>query len=334
MRSDTRLSAFADFKALREGNEKQAVYRIQALLLDEAACALRIRWLREAVTQARADFPGLGPAPRPAFLDRVLGAVQEPGTIAAWMEGRVTFAELEALTRAPRALYEAQCRLLGRDPEPWPDWGGDLAVFPEADTTSGPPPGPPPPAVDVTRPGQPTGLTSMRSLLGRQEYERFRRRLERSPLLPELLAAIELDPGLDRQLLRFMQEQGSPRQPGADAVETMLDWLGAFARSRHARPEVRLSRTRFASIVRRVTARRKLEEARADKPFQLAFRDAALRNLQRDFASARELVQALKAIRVTVAAPEEPAQQAYSLAQVRNIRDALVAAEKCWGLTG
>src|SRR5206468_3502444 len=33
---------------------------------------------------------------------------------------------LEAMTRAPRALYEAHCRLLDREPEPWHGEEGDL----------------------------------------------------------------------------------------------------------------------------------------------------------------------------------------------------------------
>jgi RNA polymerase sigma-70 factor (subfamily 1) len=46
--------------------------------------------------------------------------MDDPGMITAWREGKITFAELEALTRAPRALYEAHCRLLDCNPEPWP----------------------------------------------------------------------------------------------------------------------------------------------------------------------------------------------------------------------
>jgi hypothetical protein len=120
MRNDIRALALADFGALGRQNEEQAVYLLQSLLLDEKACRLRIAWLRDAAERARACVPGLVPRPRPEFLDRVLSAVDEPGIIAAWRQRKIPFAELEALTRAPRVLYEAHCRLLGREPEPWP----------------------------------------------------------------------------------------------------------------------------------------------------------------------------------------------------------------------
>jgi hypothetical protein len=58
----------------------------------------------------------------------VLDAVDDPGIIAAWREGKVTFAELEALTRAPRSLYEAHCRLLDREPERWPGEDQDMVT--------------------------------------------------------------------------------------------------------------------------------------------------------------------------------------------------------------
>jgi hypothetical protein len=114
-----RVLALADFAAPGRQSEEKAVFLLQSLLLDEQACRLRITWLREAVRQGQARFPNLAPGPRPAFLRRVLDAVDDPGTITAWREGKVTFTELEALTRAPRSLYEAHCRLLGREPEPW-----------------------------------------------------------------------------------------------------------------------------------------------------------------------------------------------------------------------
>jgi hypothetical protein len=120
MRYDIQYLALADFSALARLGEEQAIYLLQSLLLDEKACRLRIAWLREEARQVRARFPGRTPPPRPDFLRRVLEAVDEPGIIAAWREGKLTYAELEALTRAPRALYEAHCRLLDRQPEPWP----------------------------------------------------------------------------------------------------------------------------------------------------------------------------------------------------------------------
>ncbi len=119
MRVDIRALALADFSALRRESEEKAVYLLQSLLLDEKACRLRVAWLRKAVQQVRGRFPALAPRPRPEFLSRVLAAVDDPGLIIAWREGKVTFAELEAMTRAPRALYEAHCRLLGCEPEPW-----------------------------------------------------------------------------------------------------------------------------------------------------------------------------------------------------------------------
>jgi hypothetical protein len=128
MRNDIRALALADFSALGRESEEKAVYLLQSLLLDEEACRIRIAWLRKAVQQARARFPGLTPRPRPEFLSRVLAAVEEPGTIAAWREGKVTFAELEAMTRAPRALYEAHCRLLGCALESWPGEEEDLVT--------------------------------------------------------------------------------------------------------------------------------------------------------------------------------------------------------------
>jgi MoxR-like ATPase len=128
MRNDIRALALADFTALGRQSEEQAVYLLQSLLLDEKACGLRLAWLREATRRVRARFTELTPTPRPEFLSRVLGAVDDPGIISAWREGKVTFAELEALTRAPRALYEAYCRLLGRDPEPWPGEEEDLVT--------------------------------------------------------------------------------------------------------------------------------------------------------------------------------------------------------------
>jgi hypothetical protein len=119
MRNDIRALALVDFGALGRESVEKAVYLLQSLLLDEKACRLRIAWLRKATQQARARFPDLSPRPRPGFLRRVLAAVDDPGIIAAWREGKVSFAELEAMTRAPRALYEAHCRLLGREPEAW-----------------------------------------------------------------------------------------------------------------------------------------------------------------------------------------------------------------------
>ena len=238
MRHETELIAFADFEALRRGvGEEQAVGLLHSLLLDEMACPLRIRWLRELIRRSLARFPDLAGRARPPFLERVLGAVDAPGTIAAWRAGTVTFAELATLTRAPRALYEAHCRLLDIQPEFWPGPEGDLVAALEGDDTEGSPPAPAsaPPKADAsgaTRPGQPTGLSSMQSLLGRQEYERFRRRLERFPLLPELLAAIELDPGLDQDLLQFIQDQCPLSQPNTDPIEALSGWLQSFAAAR------------------------------------------------------------------------------------------------------
>jgi hypothetical protein len=156
MRHDIRVLALADFSALARLGEEQAVYLLGALLLDEKACRLRIAWLREVARKVRVRFPELTPRPRPDFLRRVLDAVDDPGLITAWREGKLTYAELEALTRAPRALDEAHCRLLDRKPEPWPreeedmvtevevvsepeqDLGGD-SEFPMDTTTSLPP---------------------------------------------------------------------------------------------------------------------------------------------------------------------------------------------------
>jgi hypothetical protein len=126
MRNDIRALALADFDALGRQNEEKAIYLLQSLLLDENACRLRIAWLRKAVQQARERVPTLTAQPRPAFLNRVLAAVDDPGIITAWRESKVAFAELDAMTRAPRALYEAHCRLLEREPELWPDYEGDL----------------------------------------------------------------------------------------------------------------------------------------------------------------------------------------------------------------
>jgi hypothetical protein len=330
MRNDTPLVAFADFVALRRAGEEPAVHLLQRLLLDETACRLRIAWLREAVAQARARFPDLGERPRPEFLERVLDAVTAPGALAAWRDGTVTFPELEALTRAPRALYEAHCRLLGLEPGPWGPGEGDLVVLPEV--AAGPLPGDG--EGPAASPSQFTSLTSMSALLGRADYERFRQRLERYPLLPDLLEAIELDRGLDRQLLHFIQDQCRRGRPEADVIETMIGWLRAFAVAQHARREVRLSRGRFASIVRRVIVRGLLEEARGDEPFEVAFRDAALERLRQDFGSAREVVQALKAIRVSVAPGLEEDYVAYRGERLRSVQGALLLAERIWGLAG
>ncbi len=119
MRNDIRALALADFTVLGRQSEEQAVSLLQSLLLDEKACGLRLAWLREAARRVRARFPELTPPPRPEFLSRVLAAVDDPGLIAAWREGKAPFPELEAMTRAPRVLYEAHCRLLGHEPEPW-----------------------------------------------------------------------------------------------------------------------------------------------------------------------------------------------------------------------
>jgi hypothetical protein len=59
-------------------------------------------------------------------MGRVLAAVDDPGLITAWRESKVTFAELEVMTHAPRVLYEAHCRLLDREPEPWPGEEEDM----------------------------------------------------------------------------------------------------------------------------------------------------------------------------------------------------------------
>src|SRR2546429_209490 len=120
MRNDIRALALADFSALGRQSEEQAVYLLQSLLLDEKACQLRIAWLQDATRRAKACVPGLVAPPDPEFLDRVSSAVDEPGIITAWRQGKIAFDELEAMTRAPRVLYEAHCRLLGREPEPWP----------------------------------------------------------------------------------------------------------------------------------------------------------------------------------------------------------------------
>jgi MoxR-like ATPase len=128
MRNDIRVLALADFNALARQSEEQAVYLLGSLLLDEKACQLRIAWLREAARQVRERFPGRTPPPRPAFLRRVLEAVDDPGIIAAWREGKLTYAELEAFTCAPRALYEAHCRLLDREPESWPGEEDDMVT--------------------------------------------------------------------------------------------------------------------------------------------------------------------------------------------------------------
>jgi MoxR-like ATPase len=128
MRHDIRALALADFGALGRQSEEQAVYLLQSLLLDEEACRLRIAWLREAARQARARVPGLTPCPRPGFLNRVLAAVDDPGFITAWRQNQVSFAELEAMTRAPRALYEARCRLLDRKLDPWPGEEEDMVT--------------------------------------------------------------------------------------------------------------------------------------------------------------------------------------------------------------
>jgi DNA-directed RNA polymerase specialized sigma24 family protein len=128
MPNDNRALPWADITSLARASEERAVYLLQALLLDEEACRLRIGWLREAARQARDCFPDLTPHPRPAFLVRVLNAVSEPGIVAAWKERKVSWPELEALTRAPRALYEAHCRLLGSTPEPWPGEEEDMVT--------------------------------------------------------------------------------------------------------------------------------------------------------------------------------------------------------------
>jgi hypothetical protein len=128
MRIDIRALALAGFTALGRQNEEKAVYLLQSLLLDEKACQLRIAWLRQVARQVRGRFPDLAPCPRPEFLRRVLDAVEDPGIIAAWRQGKVTFAELEAMTRAPRALYEAHCRLLECEAEPWPGEEEDMVT--------------------------------------------------------------------------------------------------------------------------------------------------------------------------------------------------------------
>jgi MoxR-like ATPase len=123
---NVRVLALANFAALGRQGEEKAVYLLQSLLLDVQACGLRIAWLRKAVQQARNRFPDLAPAQRPEFLRRILDAVDDPGIVAAWRARKVTFGDLEELTRAPRALYEVHCRLLGIEPEPWPGPEDDM----------------------------------------------------------------------------------------------------------------------------------------------------------------------------------------------------------------
>jgi hypothetical protein len=326
MRSDIRALGLADFAAL--GNsEEQAVYLLQSLLLDEQACRLRIAWLREMSRQARACFPDRVPAARPRFLEQVLAAVDELGIIAAWRQGKVTFAELEGLTRAPRALYEAHCLVLQRQPEQWPADEGDLITETEALK-----PGPVDENASATGPAQPTGMTSMSALLGAAEYERFRQRLERYPLLPELLSALELNAGLAGAFLSFIQEQCRAWQHGADLIDTMIHWLEAFAVAQHARPEMRIARSRFASIVRRVVARRHLDEAQGEEAFQTAFRQAALTCLETDYGSAHELMQALKGVTVSLTPDAEEDYRAYRKECLGRIQGALLLAEKIWRL--
>jgi len=136
VRPDIRFLALADFDALGRQGEEAGVCRLQSLLLNEQACLLRVTWLREMGRQARSRFPDLVPRPRPEFLERVLAAVNDPGIIAAWRQGTITFEELEALTRAPRALYLAHCLLLDRQPEPWPADEEDLLTETEILTTN------------------------------------------------------------------------------------------------------------------------------------------------------------------------------------------------------
>jgi hypothetical protein len=334
MAFDLPAFAFTDFAVLARHDQERAVFLLQALLLDEKACPLRIAWLRQAVRHARRRFPDLPCRGRPAFLVKVLAAVDSPGLIAAWRAGRVDFTELEALTRAPRALYEAHCTLLGLDPASWPDGEDDLVTaldelietIPVGSEAASP----------VSWPTR--GETAMSGLLSREEYERFRERLQHYPLLAELLAAVEMDPALDRQLLRFILDRCRQRQPGggapagADAVDLVLYWLGEFVREHREDVAVHLDRDQFAAVVRRAVVRHHLESPGGEEPFQAAFREAALEALRQQFRSAHETLEALKAIHVGVPADLEPDYREYRRSKLVRIIPALQWADSVWRL--
>jgi hypothetical protein len=252
--------ALADFAAEYRGlhaNLEPTLRRVQALLLDEAACRTRVNLL----TAFGHALPPLVSNPRAWLTEHfpdVLLAIEEAGLTAAVKQDRLKFDRLDAAVRHPLALICLHQALIG-----------EVGIDDADDLT---------PLADGTR-SRLQGLThatNMTGLIQQRKWEELRRKLLKFPVLRELLRHVGLEPGEQKDLLVFIVHEAQ-NQPVQSFRDSVLGWVERFAQSRGRTLSRQFGPSDWPLLIERAVVCGVLETpGRDEEEWERSFRQQAL----------------------------------------------------------
>jgi hypothetical protein len=242
---------FLDFAEEYQKHPEQALYALQALLLDQASVRGRVAFLHELGALSETDLPDVAPERERSDFTEEIRLIREIGTIRAVEEHKLDPQRLAALICDPEALWRAHRALVSEDEGVEPTPAPTTPVTARSETSP------------ETTPGTFTNL----AVGGR--WPELADRLR--PYLPEVLQAVGLDVALAGPLLKFIQEQArSTTLQGRHFRQLLPVWLNEFAAA-HGKEMARPLRQEeweaiLRPIVERTASRIILEEEPAGQP--------------------------------------------------------------------
>jgi hypothetical protein len=244
---------FLDFKEAYAEAPAQAVYALQALLLDPTACQARITFLRSLEERDRQRHDGHRPDHVPRDFAPEIRTILEIGIFPGLEQGRLELRRLADLTRDPDALAQIHEALMT----------DDKGLPPETKSKSAP-----------------AGFTA---LAARGDWSGLEAGLR--PHLPYVLMHVGLPGNLADRLRDFLVRQARAGGSGDRRFRELIPgWLDSFARETgHTAPLRPLSEEDWARIIEWSAVRLVLEEQPGDEPawargFRRAARDSGVRS--------------------------------------------------------
>jgi hypothetical protein len=242
---------FLDFAEEYQNQPEQALYALQALLLDEISVSGRVAFLHELGAFSETDLPDMAPEREQSDFTHEIRLIREIGTLRAVKEGTLDPQRLAALTCDPEALRLAHRALVFEGEEP--------------ETTATP-----------TTPGLAASETSPETTPGTFTNLWVRGRWPEltdclRPYLAELLREVGMDVALAGPLLAFIEQKTHSAAPQGQRFRQLLPaWLNEFAAARGEQPARQFRPEDWEAILRpavkRTAPRLVLEEKPAGQP--------------------------------------------------------------------